>query len=73
MRTTTRDGRFGVMLGRGAAATLGALALAAGGTAFAGVADAATGFTGTYTAVQKTFMIDPESGGQVPQPDQVST
>ena len=41
--------------------------------AFAGVANAATGFNGTYTAVQKTFMIDPQTGAQVAQPDQVST
>jgi hypothetical protein len=73
MRMTNRDGRLGIVLSRGAAATLGVLALAAAGMAFAGGADAATGFNGTYTAVQKTVMIDPESGGQVPQPDQVST
>ncbi len=73
MRMTNRDGRLGIVLSRGAAATLGALALAAGGTAFAGVANASTGFNGTYTAVQKSVMIDPETGGQVAQPDQVST
>ncbi|HEY6573649.1 MAG TPA: hypothetical protein VI029_01685 [Mycobacterium sp.] len=65
--------RFGIVPSRGAAATLGALALAAGGMAFAGVANAAPPFIGTYTAVQKSFMIDPQTGAQLAQPDQVST
>lgn len=65
------EGRCGAALARGVTGVLGALAVVAGATALPGVAHAATLFNGTYTAVQKSFTIDPRTGARIDQPDQV--
>jgi len=69
---TIREGRCGIRLST-VAATVGTVALAAGGLVPAAHAAPPLDFNGTYTAVQKSFMIDPNTGAQIDAPNQVST
>lgn len=69
---TIRDGRRGVRLSTVAATTVGTVAVAAAGMAPAAHA-APFDFNGTYTAVQKSFTIDPNTGAQLDAPPQVMT
>lgn len=65
-----RGGRCGSTLAKSTTAVFGAVVIAAGAITVTAIAHAQSLFNGTYTTVQKSYVIDARTGERIAQPDQ---